>query len=219
MMDGMRLQSLLNTGYARAASRIGTPHAWYRAASPFDPLQPINSLGTLPASFNIGGQYINQAKADVWLWQALVDGTQVQIGDYLGGSETWCIVGMQALMPIIALRCTDSISISRAGVITQTVDGAQQSTVSVATNIPAYIQIKRDKGFSAPAGFQGGATNTSAPMPEWLIYVGLGGVTPDSFIKDGDMITNEAGNQWKVDAASTSTVIWQLFCTPYKPDA
>ena len=218
-MDGTRLQSLLNTGYARAASHIGTPHAWYRAATPINPLQAVNSLGTLQASFNIGGQYLNQPKADVWLWQTIVDGAQVEIGDYLSGADNWCIVGKQALMPIIALRCTDTISISRAGAVTQTADGAQQSTVSIASGIPCYIQLKRDKGFSSPAGFQGGATNTSAPMPEWLVYVGLGGVTPQGFIQDGDMITNESGNQWKVDAASTSTVIWQLSCTPFKPDA
>ena len=218
-MDGKRLQSLLNTGYARAASHIGTPHLWYRAATPNNPLQSVNRLGTLAASFNIRGQYLNQPKADVWLWQAIVDGSQVEIGDYLSGENIWCIVGKQPLMPIIALRCNDMISISRAGAITQTADGAQQSTQQIASGIPCYIQLKRDKGFSMPAGWQGGATNTSAPMPEWLIYVGLGGVTPHGFIQEGDMIINEAGNQWKVDAASTSTVIWQLACTPYKPNA
>ena len=218
-MNGALLQSRINHGYAMAANQIGTAHTWYRAATPLTPLQPVNSLGTLPASFNIGGQYLNQPKADVWLWQALADGSQLQIGDYLVGAETWCIVGMQALMPIMALRCTDSISISRAGPISQTADGAQQSTVQVASGIPCYVQVKRDKGFSAPAGYQGGATNTSAPMPDWLVYVGLGGVTPAGFIKDGDIITNQVGDQWKVDAASTSTVIWQLYCTPYKPNA
>lgn len=218
-MDGATLQSRIYHGYAQAAAKIGTPHTQYRPATAMTPIAPINSLGSINATFNIGGSFANQAKADVLLWQGVLDGSAVDIGDYLVGAQTWVIVGKQALMPVMALRCTDSVNIARAGAVTQTADGAQQSTVQVAASVPCYIQLKRDKGFSAPAGFQGGATNTSAPMPEWQVFLCLGGVTPAGFIREGDIITTSTGDQWKVDAASTSTVIWQLSCTPYLPDA
>jgi len=217
-MDGATIQARLYAGYAKAALRIGTLHTQYRPSSAITPIAAGNVIASIPASFNIGGKYANQPKADVWLWQAVLDGSAVAIGDYLIGAETWCIVGMQALMPIIALRCTDTISISRAGTVTQGADGAQQGTVAVASGIPCYVQLKRDKGFSAPTGFPA-PTNTSAPLPEWLIYVCLGGVTPAGFIKDGDIITTSGGQKWRIDAASSSTVIWQLSCTPYSPDA
>jgi hypothetical protein len=219
-MDGTTLNAKVYAGYAKAALRIGTAHTQYRPSSAITPIAAGNIITpALQASFNIGGQYKNQSKADVWLWQAVLDGSAVAIGDYLVGAETWCIVGMQALMPIIALRCTDTISISRAGTVTQGADGAQQGIVTVASGIPCYVQLKRDKGFSAPSGFQAGATNTSAPLPEWLIYLCMGGVTPMGFIKDGDTITASNGQKWRVDAASSSTVSWQLSCTPYSPDA
>ena len=111
-----------------------------------------------------------------------------------------------------------NVSVQRAsGTLTQTPDGASQGSSVIAASVPASIQLKRDKGFSAPAGFQGGATNTSAPMPAWMIYV------PSSVpqILDGDMITDLAtpSRVWKVDAAEFTPLGWQLACTPYKPNA
>lgn len=110
-----------------------------------------------------------------------------------------------------------NVSVQRAGAITQTADGAMPSTITVASSLPASIQLKRDKGFSAPAGFQGGATNTSASMPAWMVYVPAN--APQIF--DGDMLTDLAtpSRVWKVDAAEFTPLGWQLACTPYKPNA
>jgi hypothetical protein len=110
-----------------------------------------------------------------------------------------------------------NVSIQRAGTLTQTSDGAVRGISTIASSVPASIQLKRDKGFSSPAGFQGGATNTSAPMPAWMIYVPAS--APQ--ILDGDMITDLAtpSRQWKVDAAEFTPLGWQLGCTPFKPDA
>ena len=217
-MDGATLQGRIYHGYAQASAKVGTAHTQYRPSSAINPLG--TALGTLLASFNIGGSYANQAKQDQILWQAVLDGTQVDIGDYLVGAETWAIIGKQALMPVLAMRCTDTLSMSRRNSTpTQGPDGTTYGTTQLAAAVPCYVQLKRDKGFSAPAGFQGGATNTSAPIPEWNIFVCLGGVTPAGFFQPGDVITTGAGETLKIDAASTSTVMWQLACTPYKPNA
>jgi hypothetical protein len=114
-----------------------------------------------------------------------------------------------------------TVSVRRAsGTLTQTSDGAVQSTATILSNAPASIQLKRDKGFSAPAGFQGGATNTSAPMPAWMVYIPLQAASAQAGILDGDMVTDAATNrQFKVDAAEFTPLGWQLGCTPYKPDA
>ncbi len=111
-----------------------------------------------------------------------------------------------------------NVSVQRAsGTLTQTQDGAAQGSTVIAASLPASIQLKRDKGFSAPVGFQGGATNTSAPMPAWMIY--LPATAPQ--ILDGDIVTDLAtpSRQWKVDAAEFTPLGWQLGCTPFKPDA
>lgn len=110
-----------------------------------------------------------------------------------------------------------NVSVQRAGAMMQTADGAVQSTQMIAASLPASIQLKRDKGFASPVGFQGGQTNTSGPMPEWMIYI------PSSApqILDGDMITDLAtpSRVWKVDAAEYTPLGWQLACTPYRPNA
>ena len=219
-MDGATLQSRIYAGYARAAAHVGTTHALYRPAALAPALiGAANQIGTIAASFNIAGTYNGQTKPDQIIWQAVVDGTQVQVGDYLVGENTFCIVGMQPLMPILAMRCTDTMAISRMGAAVSGADGASYGLNVIAAAVPCYIQLKRDKGFSAPAGFQGGATNTSAPLPEWNVYACLGGVTEPGTIQEGDIVTFSNGDQMRVDAASSSTIMWQLACTPYKPHA
>ncbi len=108
-----------------------------------------------------------------------------------------------------------TVSISRLSALTQTADGMAQTMATVASNVPASIQFKRDKGFSAPLGFQA-SSNSSAPLPEWIIFLQPGNisVTP----QDGDYVT-DGQRTWKVVAAVFSPLGWRLFCTPYAPDA
>ena len=108
-----------------------------------------------------------------------------------------------------------TISINRLSALTQTADGAAQTMATVATNVPASIQFKRDKGFSAPLGFQA-SSNSSAPLPEWIIFLQPGNTsfTP----QDGDYVT-DGQRTWKAVAAVFSPLGWRLFCTPYAPDA
>ncbi len=215
-MIGSKVNALLTKGYARAASHIGTPHQQYRPASAINPL--ATALATVNASFNIGGSYKNQAKADQLLWQCLTDAGSLQIGDYLVGTYTWAIIGLQELMPVLALRCTDLITISRGTPSFNTTDGLQDTVTVIAQGLPCYMQLKRDKGFSEPLGFPA-PSNSSAAMPMFDLTVCLGGVTPDGFIKDGDMVTLASGQLLKVDAVATSTVTMDLACTPYVPSA
>ena len=215
-MNGTLLNAKIQRGYAISAGKIGVSHAQYRPTNPLTPF--ATSIGNLPAAFNVAGSFAKQTQADQIFWQAIVDGSKLELGDYLLGLHTWCIVGLEPLMPVIAMRCTDTISISRGSESFSPTEGLSQSMTTIAANIPCYIQLKKNKGFSSPAGFVA-PTNTSAPMPEWTVYVGLAGVTPDGFIHEGDMVEDQNGNQWRVDAASNSTLSWQLACTPYKPNA
>jgi len=117
-----------------------------------------------------------------------------------------------------------SVTVTRSsGTVTQTADGAVQGIVTVLAGAPASIQMKRDKGFGAPVGFQGGATNTSAPMPAWLIYLPLNSAVTalgQNGLRDGDSVAdNGSSRTWKVDAAEYTPIGWQLACTPYSPDA
>lgn len=116
-----------------------------------------------------------------------------------------------------------TVTITRpSGTLTQTADGAVQGTTSVIATTPAAIQLKRDKGASSPVAFPA-ATNTSAPLPYWMIYLqmvsGLAALGPNG-IRDGDSVLDDgSGRQWKVDAAEYTPLGWRLACSVYKPDA
>lgn len=89
----------------------------------------------------------------------------------------------------------------------------QGSTVVVSGAI-ARIYLKRDKGFSAPI-FMPGKTNTSASMPMWIVDTQLG----DGSIKEADIVTDDLGREFKVDAAYFNGWFMQLSVTPTKPVA
>ncbi len=216
-MNGDLINQKIERGYALAAAKVGATHSVYRAPSAISPLLSTPVV-TTPIGFNIAGQYKDQVQGDQLLWEVIVDPTLVQVGDYLVGPHTWMVVGMEPLMPMVALRCTDKITASRGTESFSQTEGLHSSVQAYAVDVPCYIQLKRDKGFGAPAGYPA-ATNASAPTPEWIIYTGISGVTPAKFFKEGDMITLTTGQLLRIDAASSSTLTWQLVCTPYYPNA
>lgn len=114
-----------------------------------------------------------------------------------------------------------AISIARpSGTLSQGADGASMGSTVVAASVACTIQLKRDKGLSAPAGFQGGATNTSAPMPEMMIYIPSSSGLGQGAVRPGDVITDLAtGDQYKADIPSWSPMGWKISCAPYRPNA
>lgn len=115
----------------------------------------------------------------------------------------------------------NTISIVRpSGTLSQSADGASMGTTVIAASVACSIQLKRDKGFSAPAGFQGGATNISAPMPELMVYIPASGGLGQGAVRPGDMVTDLAtGDQYKADIPLWSPMGWKISCTPYRPAA
>ncbi len=114
-----------------------------------------------------------------------------------------------------------TVSISRVSYASTPTEGLAQSETSVLTNAPANIELKRDKGFSAPAGFPA-PTNSSAPMPDWIVSVQMTAAVAAlgmNAIQDGDEVVDQNGRRFKVDAAFYTPLAWQLACTPYKPNA
>lgn len=204
-MDGTTLQARIYAGMARAAKHIGTPHDQYRG-TPTNPLQAANKIAILNASVNINGSYIGQVKTEQLYWQIIADGAALQIGDYLVGAHTCVVVAMDALLPPLALRCPDRISITRPA--SQTGVGAQPygaplSTSAVATNLPCYINLKRETGrpetrLPGDAGLRGFFAAAC-----WL---------PDGMIHDRDLLTDQNGNRYQVTAANHGLLGYELLC-------
>ncbi len=212
-MDGPTLQGLIAKGYQRGAAHIGSAHNWYRGPY-LNPMTAPYLLGSLPAAFAVDAQFKSLGKQQTIWWRAFVDTTQVQLGDILAGPETWVIVD-GGLRPPTALVCPQTISISRAVQQFSQSAGASQTLTPIVTDYPCNIQLKRDKGFSEPLGFAA-PSNTSAPMPMWMIYLPI---LKDGLILPADMLIDDDGNTYKVDAVNYGIYGYEIAATPYEPPA
>lgn len=137
-MNGAALQSLVYRGYGIAAQRIGYPYAVYRAASMISPIAVGNRILTaLYASFTTGFDFKSYSKPLAADCIAIVDGSQVQTGDWMvGQAGTFYIADMQPTLPIAAIQCNRTISIVRPGY--STVSSTPVSETIIASGFPAF---------------------------------------------------------------------------------
>ncbi len=204
-MDGSRLQSLLNTGYARAASHIGTPHAWYRGGM-MNPTGPQYQMGTLSAAWSVDAAFKTPPNYQTLLYRAFVDISQAQPGDVLVGTQTFVLLETGPLMPPLGLICTDQLQIERATAgptpgLQAYID--QTASTIIAQGLPGNVQIKKEVG-TLP-------TNLPADVSRktyWLVSF----YAPNGFVKDGDIITDGEGCRYQVTAANWQSLYYQCLC-------
>jgi hypothetical protein len=218
-MTGAGVQALIAQGLGVAAASVGVPYTQYRpaGASLDDPIVAANQIGTINALFTQAAgmapkKWAAQAKPDTPFWYFIANLANINVGDYLVGDYTYGIVIMQTLMMPMALRCPDTVSIQRGVSAFTTGEGYSQTLTTLYSSLPASISVKRDKGFSKPPGFPA-ATETPTPLPMFDITVVP--AIPDGAILAGDMITDQNGQQYRVDAAIWRPSGYYLNCGPY----
>lgn len=218
-MTGAGVQALIAQGLGVAAQSVGIPYTQYRpsGASLDDPIVSANILGPINALFTQSKGmspkgWAAQAKSDVPFWYFIADLSAVNEGDYLVGDYTYGIVTMQTLMMPMALRCPDTVTIQRGASTFSATEGYTQGLTTIFASLPASISVKRDKGFSRPPGFPA-PSETPTPMPMYDITVIP--AIPDGAILTGDMITDQTGQQYRVDAAVWRPTGYYLNCGPY----
>lgn len=196
-MDGAHIQRLIDRGLAIAARHIGTPYDLYRPIGIDNPLQDSNRIDTLQASFNIGGKYAGQSKANQLYWQVIAGGQEIPplvIGDYLIGDATYVIVARDQLLPPIAVRCTGVMSFSR--VVEDTSVGRREYQAPVpqvpyASGIPVATAIKRESG------------KPTADLPADASLRGFYAAffyLPPGTVRTRDTVADEMGRKFQVTA-------------------
>jgi hypothetical protein len=159
----------------------------------------------MPANFNINGSYTGQSKADQRYWQIIADASQLQLGDYLVGPSTYCVVGMDPLLPPIALRCTQVLTFSRMsqdirvgevgyrgiGVINNA--GSFNAYKPYARNIPAIVNVKKETG--APIARLPG-DNALRTFYGAFFYL------PNGLVDTRDQVKDTTGNTYQVVSVS-----------------
>lgn len=194
-MDATKIQQKIYAGYAKAAQRIGLTYTIYRSQWLPNPIQPANVIGSVPASFNIGGSYNGQSKANQMYWQVIADATQFQVGDYLVGPDTYVVVAMDSLLPPIALRCTQSLTFARPiiddGPGLQEYPNPQMDT-AYATGVPGVLTVKKETG----------RPDAQLPGDNALrAFYGAFFWLPDGTVLTRDQVTDENGDNYQVVSA------------------
>jgi hypothetical protein len=194
-MDAATIQAKIYAGYAKAALRIGPEYSLYRPASMINPIQAPNLRGTLPASFNINGSYKGQSKSNQLYWQIIADGSQLEVGDYLVGPATYCVLTLDSLLPPIALRCTQTLSFFRPSINNS--PGLQpypnpEMGAAYAQGIPGVLSVKKETG----------RPDAQLPTDNALrAFYGAFFYLPDGIVQTRDQVTDENGDNYQVVSA------------------
>ena len=200
------MATLVAKGYGMAASRIGTAYAWYRSSSLINPTAVANQLGTLQAAFAVDAGFKKTPDYQTVLYRAFVDTSQVVARDILVGQYTMVMLETGPLLPPLALICTDLIKIERASTtaaIGLQAYGAPTTYTTIALNIPANINLKKENGM-LPAHLPGDVSRRT--------YWAASFVAADGSVKDGDIITDGEGYRYSIVASNWQSIYYQVLC-------
>jgi hypothetical protein len=214
-MDGLTLQSKVYAGYAKAALRIGLPYDIYRPMTWDNPLAD-GPVATVPAAFTVHGpsnfQFGTPADYQKPLFHALLDGAQVQVGDYLV-SETnpqgpFFIAAKDAGVPVLAVQCNRTLTAWAPGpVLSVGANGysgtTQANETAFMTGWPASVLLgargDRDQQLPEDAGYG----SWRILMPHW----------PGAVIRAGTILTDDINNRMIVQSAELQDLGWRIDAT------
>lgn len=111
-----------------------------------------------------------------------------------------------------------TITVQRATQTFSATDGAGQKLTTVLATVPCMIDLKRPKGNAVPVGFPG-KSNTDAPMPYWYITCQGSSIPTPSTIQEADLVSDDAGRTYKVEAIWWTPIGTVLACEPYRPQS
>jgi len=208
-MDGATLQGKIYEGYAKAAIRLGLPFAQYRPSGANNPVTGAPLNASMLASFNAEDmKYGRPNKYGKATWYCLADGTQLAVFDYLvGASGTYFIAAMQPLLPILAVECNRTVSVTRPQLQTQ-VGGLTDYEGTTAVNEtplmagwPASI-LQGSKGEKGEIVLPGDVRNA------WWIV--LFPSTPSVVLRSGDLIYDDNNRRYIISSAELTDLGWRL---------
>ncbi|MHB8914408.1 MAG: hypothetical protein ACYC4K_01195 [Thiobacillus sp.] len=203
-MNGTLLQAKVASGYAKAASKIGIAHTWYRGGL-INPISLVYQLGTLNAAWSVDSQFKTPPNYETLIYRAFVDIAQAQPGDILVGNYTFVLLEAGPIIPPIGIICTDKISIQRPAA--SSAMGLQSYNAPtytlIAQGLPANVQIKKEVG-NIKAGLPGDISRQT--------YWNISFYALDGAVKDGDIITDGEGYRYQVTSANWQSIYYQCLC-------
>ena len=217
-MDGVKIQQKVWWGYGKAASKIGLNYKVYRSSDGIDPLDISNYLYDLPLSTTQIWSYKSPNKYAMNSWMMVVDGNQVEAGDYLVADndlfdDIYFIASKQSLQPILGIKCDriiDVISVSTDDVLEK-----KGFTGYSAENVPPLNNqtIMQNCPCSFIIGSKGEANSVNLPfdskMPWYSVYLPY----LNKYISDGYVIVDENNNRFLISGNQKTDNGWKLITT------
>jgi hypothetical protein len=193
MMNGDRLQGLIYAGYAKLAARQGSMYDVYRFDEPIAVTDDIYKIARIPVALAAEKKFAIPNKYQQPVWYCYADGRVLQPRDILiGPVGTFYIGDMQPNLPIQAVETNHVISIGRGSY-----DGGDQTVEYYATDIPCFMQFKREDIKQSQY-----ATTMGQAITHWTTFIPL----PEGTLKQDDVVQDENGIRYIVDAPDFTSI-------------
>ncbi len=205
-MNFDRIDDMIQRGRGLAAIAIGEWHDLHRPKGHASPLQGGTTIMRMPALFTP-----SEGRAASYghpLFEATVDAAYTQPGDYLvGPTYTWFVASQPPLLPVVCVKATRTVSVSRAGAMDGVGLGGygglqRQLATPLLTNWPASLV---SHGF----GMDRVDLPGDAKLGGWIVLLPI---LPCSIVlRTGDLVTDDLGRAGVVSWAELSDLGWRLF--------
>ena len=218
-MDGVLLQSKIYMGYAKSAQRVGLPFDVYRPTSAANPQAIGNKIKTLQAAFTVhsSGNFNFGKPSDFKgpLFHALVDGAQIQRGDYLNDPTTvfgpFYIASMDPSVPILAVQTNRIVTVYRPDGLASKpigVSGYGGTVASTANaNETAVMTAWPASVLEGARGIGSGELPSDNGVGVWRVFLpSWSGV----LISPGFIIIDDVGKRMIVRQAELSDLGWNI---------
>jgi hypothetical protein len=177
--------------------------------------QPGNLLFSLPVSLNAEDmKYSRPNKYGKATWYALVDGTNLEVGDYfIGPQGTFFIATLQALLPILVVSCNRVVNIfrpySQTGITGRAPYGGntdKKAKLLVAGRPCSILQgTKGEKGDAQLPG------DTRSPW--WTLLIPEAGVD----IRLDDIVKDDRGVRYALSSVELTDMGYRCTCMQAAP--
>lgn len=191
----------------------------YRPASYTNPIQPSYKIDSQPVSFALDKGFSSAPGIGVQVYETVVDG-QLQAFDTLQQGDifyndvtgdTYYVASVEVHLPIKSIKCPNRITIQRAGYADSGNGYAPLTPTTIATNVPAYIQV--NGGAIGPLGYFDQSNTFSDTLISGDVYLWM----TNGSIQTRDIITDENGNELQVQAAYFTELGYKLSVSEMSP--
>jgi hypothetical protein len=210
-MDAATINAKIWAGRAKAAQRVGYPFILYRPLTATAPLG--NLITTLPAAFNAADN--TYQKPNLYgkaIWYTDVDGSRVQIGDYLvnaaNATELYFVVARQSLLPIAVVECNATLSIFRPTSTTGQVGAGGYGGETLAGDtmlVNAYpcSLLQGSKGDKSLVNLPG-----DVRTPWWVVL--LPPIPGVAQLMNDDIAFDQMGKRYKLSSCELTDMGWRM---------